>query len=308
VTRVWRRSQRGSAIIELLVAAVVLMAVAGAAFAILHQGLAAAPALEESSDLHQRARVASAALVEDLRAAHDAGTPLALSPVDPRGPGDPAGTAVGDTLTVRYPVEHAARGRLAQRLDPGVGVALLEAAGCPAGTTACGFTASAQGLITDGVDAVTVAIDGIGPGTLVVRDLFVPRPRAFAPGSAVIEVTQVTYRFDPLARQLLRSEGAGTFVLVDNVIAASFAYLDAIGTVIPLARFADGPFLGSGALQFDADLRLVRAVRVQLRFDTPVDRLRGVDPRMFRRPGTATGWPYVADVDARFDVALRRES
>jgi hypothetical protein len=307
VSRAWRRSQQGSAVIELLVAAMVLMAVAGAAFALLHQGLAAAPALEESSDLHQRARVAADALGEDLRAAHDAGAPLALSPIDPRRPGDPPGTAVGDTLTVRYPVEHAARGRLAQRLDPGVGVALLEAAGCPAGTTACGFTASAQGLITDGVDAVNVAIDAIGPGTLVVRDLIAPRPRAFAPGSAVVEATQVTYRFDPLARQLLRTEGGGSFVLVDNVVSASFMYLDATGTVVPLARFADGPFLGGGSLQFDADLRLVRAVRVRLRFDTPVDRLRGVDPRMFRRPGTATGWPHVADVDARFDVALRRE-
>src|SRR5690606_8928766 len=99
-------------------------------------------------------------------------------------------------------------GRLAQPLDPGGAVAILEAAGCPAGTTACGFTAGSRALILDAAGAAAfVAVDAIGPGTLAISDLPGGRAVSFPPGAIVVEAIEVTYIFDAPSRQLRRSEG-----------------------------------------------------------------------------------------------------
>lgn len=305
------RGQRGYSVVELLVAAAVCMVVCGAVLGLLHDALAATPVLEETTDLHQRHRVVADALAADIRAAA-AGTSAGwlgpyLAAVEPRGMLDPPGSASDRILTLRYTTAGGVHASLAQPLNPRVTTVALSAAGCPSGTTACGFTAGTRGVLFDaGGYAAFVTIQAIGPGTLVVVDdqpggRMVPFPA----GATVAEATEVTYTFDAAARQLRRAEGGGDFVLADNVVDARFEYFAEDATLLPLAILQDGPFQGSGWLTFDRDLARVRTVRSSLRFETGETRMRGLDPRLFLRPGTASGRLFIPDVVSVLDVTLR---
>lgn len=307
------KGQGGFSIIELLVATAILFVVSGAVLGLLHDGLAGTPILEEAADLHQRARVVSDALSTELRASA-AGPPSgALSryfaAVEPRHPVDPVGSASPTAITLRYVPAGGAHARLMQPLAPGVPVAILEAAGCPVNTTACGFVAQTTAVIFDGAGhADFVQIDAIGPGILTITDLGGGRSVSYAAGAEIAEALQVTYFFDAPARQLRRAEGSGTFVVLDNVIAVTFDYFADGMAPMSLPQFQDGPFVGAGATAFDADLLRVRAIRAALRLETGVDRMRGVDAALFARPGTATGRRTIPDVVARVDIALRNGS
>jgi hypothetical protein len=185
-------------------------------------------------------------------------------------------------------------------------VVVLASAGCPASTTACGFTAGSYAMLLDGTGvAAFVEIVAIGPGSLAISDVHGARAGTLAAGAEILEATEVTYRFASAARQLLRTEGGGTFVVADNVVSARFSYFDEGLLLMPLAILRDGPFLGAGALAFDADLHRVSTVRAWLRFETGIDRMRGADARFFARPGTAVGAFTLPDVIACVDVALR---
>jgi hypothetical protein len=303
-------SQRGFSVIELLIACGVFLSVSGAVMVLLHDGLAATPVLEETTDLHQRTRVAADALAADARAAASGPSTGSLwshlAAAEPRGPLDPPGTASGSVLTLRYTTPRGAEARLTLPLAPGAPVAVLDGAGCPVGTTACGFTAGSRAVVLHpGGAAAFVTVDAIGPGSLSISDPPGGRAVAFPAGAVVAEATEVTWVVDPIARQLRRTEGGGTFVVADHIVEGRFEYLDADLAPLPLGVFQDGPFLGAGPLAFDADLRRVRALRARLRFETGVDGMRGTDPRLFRRPGSATGRMVIPDLVAGIHVALR---
>lgn len=302
--------ESGLSVVELLIGSAILFTISGAMLRLLHDGLAATPILEETTDLHQRMRVAADGVATDLRAAA-AGTPSgALSryftAIDPRRPSAPAGSASPDTLTIRYVPAHGASSRLAQPLGPGVSVALLESTGCPALTVACGFVADTIAVLFDTTgQADFVKIEAIGPGALTINDAFGARVATYPAGAEIAEAIQVTYAFDAPARQLRRTEGGAGFVLADNITNVRFEYFADGVMQIPLDQFTDGPFVGAGAAMFDADLLRVRSVRATLRLETGEDRMRGTDPRLFARPGTATGSRTIPDLIARVDVALR---
>lgn len=302
--------QRGYSVIELLVASAVLLVVCGSVFGLLHDALAATPVLEETTDIHQRARVVADALAADVRAA-SAGTAAGtlsryLAAVEPRAPWDPPGSADETVLTLRYTTAGGAHARLAQPLDPGVNVAALEGAGCPSGTTACGFTAGTQAVIVDDAGlAAFVTVDAIGPATLVISDPYAGRAAAFAAGALVAEATEVSYTYDAGARQLRRTEGGGSFVIADNVVGATFDYFGDGALPLPLGVFQDGPFQGSGPLAFDTDLARVDAVRASLRFETGAETMRGADPLLFSRPGTASNRMVIPDIRWSVLAALR---
>ena len=83
--------------------------------------------------------------------------------------------------------------------------------------------------------------------------------------------------------------------------------LDAPGGLAGLAAeaFTDGPWCGSGATRYDADLLRVRRVRVSLRLQAGDTAARGADGR-FRNPGTARHSAAMApDVTVTVDVAPR---
>jgi hypothetical protein len=303
--------QQGYTIVELLVASAVMLAVLTVVTTLLHEGLIGVPALEEAGDLHQRTRVAADVIAGEIRSA-GAGTPLGrltdhLAYVLPRRLDDGPAVAVGDTLTVLAVPPHGASSRLVAPLDPGASAALIEAvAGCPTLVTACGFNANTRAIVFDGTGASDIlSVDAIGPGVLTITDVWGGRSSSYPAGSSVAELTAVTFSLDAATRQLRRLAGAATFTLADNVTTLRFEYFDRALASLPMAALTDGPFRGTGLTMFDEDLRRIRAVRVTLRLDTGVDTLRGQDPRLFLRPGTADARRMVPDVETTFDVAIR---
>jgi prepilin-type N-terminal cleavage/methylation domain-containing protein len=305
--------QRGFSVIELLVASAILCAVSGAVLGLLHDGLAGTPVLEETTDLHQRARVVADAIATELRGAA-AGTPTgALSQyfaaVEPRRPSDGIGVATAEVVTVRYVPAGGAHTRLAQPLAPGAVMAILDDTGCPVGTIACGFAANTTAVLFDTTgNASFVAIETTGPGVLTISDVSTGRTVTYPAAAEIAEALQVTFSFDSGTRQLRRSEGGGTFVVADNVIGVTFEYFGDDFVPLSLAQFSDGPFLGSGAAAFDADLLRLVAIRATVRLETSVDAMRGTDTALFARPGSATRGRTIPDIVQRIDVTLRNRN
>jgi type II secretory pathway pseudopilin PulG len=260
---------RGFTLLELVIATGIMLAMTGALMTILHHGLARTPVLEEAADLHQRARVAAERLAADLRAA-GSGTPsgplsVRFPAAEPRGLGDAPGSAVPDVLTIRYVPAHAARSRLVESLEPGSGSAIIETAGCPAQTTACGFTAGGNALVFDSSSQMDpLRVEAISAGTLLLAAAAAPRAATYPAGSEVAEAVEATYALETASRQLRRTEGNGTFTVADNVEALTFEWLDDRLAVIPLTAFQDGPFRAVGERMFDVDLLRVRAIRATL--------------------------------------------
>ena len=304
-------NERGYTIVELVVASAVLLGVMTAVTTLLHDGLAAAPMIDEHADLQQRARVSFDRLSADIAqvAAGPRGGPLTrvVAAVLPRAGGAAAASANDDVLSVRYVPPHGAESTLRDPLPPGVeSVAIESADRCPRNTVACGFTAgSAALLVDDSGQSDVVAVDAIAPGVLTVRDIDTPRTATYPAGARIMTLAEVTYTLDSATRQLRRREGGGSFPLADNVTELRFEYFDAAFVRLPLTSLVDGPFRGAGRMAFDADLLRIRTVRASVRLDTGVDAFRGRDVRVFRRPGTATGPRHVPDLIAAVDVAVR---
>lgn len=302
--------ERGFSVVELLIASAILFTVCGAVLGLLHDGIAATPVLEETTDLHQRARVAIDAIAGDLKLAA-AGTPAGslsrfFTAVEARGLSDPPGSAIATAITLRYVPSRGAHARLSQPLAPGAAVAILDAAGCPLNTVACGFVAGVGAVVFDRTGSASfVQVDAIGPGVLTISDAWGARTASYAAGEEIAESVQVAYFHEATTRQLRRVEGGGSFVVADNVTGLSFEYYADDLMPMSLASFSDGPFVGSGATAFDADLLRVRAVRATLRIETGVDSMRGADATLFARPGTAIGIRTVPDLIAQVDVTLR---
>jgi len=264
---------RGYTLVELLVATAVMLMVTSAVMTMLHEGLVRTPVLEDSMDLHQRARIAADAIGADLRAAGNGTSsgPLSavLPGVEPRWATAPSASASTNAVTVRYVPPLAARSRLAQPLDPASGVAVLEPGGCPQLTTACGFAVGMRAVVFDPSGQMDgLVVDAIGPGVLVLGAGAGSRSATYPTGSEIAQVVEASYVVDTATRQLRRSEAGGTFAIADNVEALTFEYFADRLATLPIAGFTDGPFRGSGMRMFDADLLGIRAVRATLRLSS----------------------------------------
>jgi len=74
---------------------------------------------------------------------------------------------------------------------------------------------------------------------------------------------------------------------------------------LPMAMLSDGPWCGSGAARFDADLLRVRKVRVTLRVEATQAAFRAAGAA-FAHPGAATrALSALPDVGLTFDVSPR---
>jgi hypothetical protein len=335
--------ERGYTIVELLVAAAVMLAVLAAVSMVLHAAILRVPWLEESTDLQQRTRAALELLSADLRSA-GAGDPSArlavrLPAVLPRTGAAAPTVASASALTVRYVPAGGAAARLGAPLLPADAVVVVAAGGaCVSNAVACGFRAGSTALVFDGSgQADLLDINGIAPGALTTTPVSA-RTASYPIGADVAELLDVSYTLDPVARVLQRQAGGAPLPVADNVTALAFEYAgipgrplepvpplgianclyDAGGTylhpilpasgpyvVILPGELADGPFCGSGALAYDVDLLRIRAVQVRLRLDTGADALRGTDPRFFARPGPARDGRVIHDVELTQAVALR---
>jgi hypothetical protein len=143
---------------------------------------------------------------------------------------------------------------------------------------------------------------------------------AFGAGAVLAPVDLNHYYFDPERAQLRHYDGwEGDFPVVDQLVDLRFEYRGVMsGPVacqptsapvgqlvdIDLLQLGDGPWCGPSGLPFDADLLRIRAVTVTLRIQSAASALRGADPRLFSRPGSAPGGRgSVPDHEVTFTVA-----
>jgi hypothetical protein len=216
------------------------------------------------------------------------------------------------------------------------------APGCPA-SGLCGFADGTRALIVDtsgvgaGHDFFTVT--GIA-GELAHGAPNPPFHRRYdAAHSIVVPIVQRVYYFDRAGRRLMVYDGyRSDLPLIDNVADVRFAYFadpspssvsrppDGAGSCVyhagspPVARLeslgdglhqlttaqmTDGPVCGAGPALFDGDLLRIRLVRVTIRLEAAADEVRGTGA-LFARPGrSSSGYSYVPDYEATFDIAPR---
>jgi type II secretory pathway pseudopilin PulG len=319
--------QAGYTIVELLVAAAVLLMLTALTCLVLVEAKTSMEVSGERADVQQRARAGAEGMISALR---DAGAgadrggragPLVqwLPPVWP-GRRDRTDAATGVT-TLRV-VPDIPPATLA--LDAPAGSATLDfdRGGC---ALPCGFTDGLRVIVLDGRGDfdlfVLIATDG---ASAEVRQLSAGTQASYSRGAAVLPVELRTFYWNGGASELRSDDGdRGDFPAVSNIAGVSFEFFgdpfpplqprppmgeenclyDALGTprtglpVLPpaggtlaplaVALFEDGPWCGSGVQPFDADLLRIRSVRFAVRAQAGESAYRGADALFFQNPGTA---------------------
>ena len=320
------KHQAGYTLVELVVAAALMLTVASGLFAVIGKGLGSSAVWNESADLHQRARVAAETFTAEINAA-GAGTPSGslvrfLPAVQPgrRGLG-----AAADAITVRYVPLNGASTTLGTDLAPGASAAVLVIdPGCGVATTACGFVAGMDVILFDQAGNWDLStVQSIAPGTLELANLTGMRSSTYLAGSHIAQLTETTLFLDRAERQLRREQpGASALPVIDNVVDLQLSYfgdplppvepLPPLGVanclatdtgapiaqpvlyadrgglaLLPIAMLTDGPYCGAGGGAYDVDLLRIRSIRAVVRLQAGAETLRGGDPRLFARPGSA---------------------
>lgn len=301
--------EAGYTLVELVIGAAMMLTVTSWIFAVLGNGLGRSSLWNESAELHQRARVAIDAISAELLSA---GRGTAAGPLSqflpPVAPGRRFTLASTNAVTVRYLPEHAAWSTLASSLAPEAAAARIAlGAGC-ALVAACGFTAGTEVVLFDRAGNWDLAsITTVEADTLMLTDVAGARSVTYEQGATVAEVVETTLYFDSIERQLRRERPGGSALPVaDNVVDLQLSYFGDRFTPLPLSMLTDGPFSGSGASAYDADLQRIRTIRATVRLQTGVNALRGQDPRLFARPGSATKLErMLPDVVLSIDISPR---
>jgi hypothetical protein len=215
--------------------------------------------------------------------------------------------------------------------------------GCSLTQPACGAKPGMGLLLFDrsgSFDLLTA--ESVGPAGAVVHSRGPASLHAYGDDARVVEIEARTYYVDTATRQLRQYDTDSTDVpLMDDVVAMTVEYFgtatppqspkppigqanclyDDAGQALsgmshlspgddglaplPIEQFSDGPWCGSGALTFDADLLRVRRVRVTLRLQVSSPGLRA-DGDRFANAGTSrSATKSVPDVVMSFDVSPR---
>ncbi|MEO6212112.1 MAG: type II secretion system protein [Vicinamibacterales bacterium] len=321
------KGQRGYTLVELLVAAAVMVTATSGIFVLLANGLGNSALWNESADLHQRARVAADVLSSELAAA-GAGTPEGplirfLPPVEPRRRGR---AAAMNAVTIRSVPDNAPWSTLTADLPvDGSSARIAIHAGCRVGIAACGFGVGTEVVLFDGAGNWDLAfVQGAGGDTLALADVVGSRSVAYLAGARIAQIVETTLFLDEVERQLRREQpGSGALPVIDHVVGLQLSYFgdplpvsepapppgvanclftSSGGRIahpvlaadhgrlaaMPVSMLTDGPFCGSGAGAYDVDLFRIRSIRASVRLQTGVEMLRGREPRLFIHPGGAT--------------------
>ena len=209
---------------------------------------------------------------------------------------------------------------------------------CPTRVRLCGFSRGMEVLIFDDMGHYDVLkITGVQGEVGTLQNRGSTLSTSYGAGTTVTEARSHTYWFDRARNQLRHYDGYQSDVpIVDNVVGLKFTYFgdpnpplvprpslgvencvfDASGmpklldlgdgalVELPGSILSDGPFCGAAPNRYDADLLRIRRVGVDLRVQVAAGDLRGSDPALFIRPGTAApGARWVPDYQVRFDVA-----
>ena len=306
----------GFTLVELLVATAMLLALMAVTGRVLLDVRTAIQVTSERADLQQRARVALEALALRIRGAGagaDHGAVVGrlaqwVPVVWPGRPEDRAAFATGLTTIEVLASVPAATLRFA--LPRGAAAMDLEyRAGCAA---PCGFFERMTVLLLDADGDfdlyVLTAIDG---GSASARRLGFGTDDGYAGGSAVLPVDLRAIYFDDRSRELRAFDGdRSDLPIVNEVADLQIDYLgQAVGETLETldsAALEDGPWRGTGAEPYDADLLRLRSVRVMLRLQAGTPLYRGTHPSWFRHPGIAVDPArMVKDVTLRTTIAPR---
>ena len=204
---------RGFTLIELLVAMVIVTLLAGVMVYASTEARSVFERVPAVIDMQQRGDAAINVLSQALRASVR---------VTAEVPEDEGGFS---QLTVVAPVENAARGVLAADQAAPAAMLMLAASPCPHVTDVCGFTAGAIAMIADdaGFDVFIVASTNAALRLLTPVH---PLSRAYAAGSALLEVEQHSFGLDEQvdgSYSLTRVTAAGAVQpLVDGIRSVLF--------------------------------------------------------------------------------------
>jgi prepilin-type N-terminal cleavage/methylation domain-containing protein len=239
--------QRGFSLIELVVATAVMLAMAGAVFALVHPSNREFDSRLEIADQQQRVRVAVDTLTRDLTMA-GAGAyigghvgPLThyFAPVMPfqwgTSGGDPPGTFRADAITLVSIPSTAAQTTLAADLTAS-DLALRATAGpaCPAGTHLCGFAAGMTVLVFDDAGRAGLftiaAVEDAAAEMMLTAWPAGSETTVYRRGANVVEARVHGYylKTDVAAQtyQLMHSDGSSgpAVPVLDHVVGLSFQY------------------------------------------------------------------------------------
>ncbi len=269
------RASHGFSLIELTIAASLLLVVTAGLFAMLDPARSALAASPEVADMHQRLRVVADVLSTDVLMA-GAGPPgerrggsliYFFAPVLPYrsgSEGDSAGSFRTDALTVIYMPPVAAQGAVIGPLHGGTtSITIRCVAGSPSGDPLCGFRAGMTAAVFDESGSRELfRIESAVGAVLAVRREGESSGRTYGDGSRVAQVVSRAYflKTDPSTQstQLTSADAGGSAVPVaDHVVGLGFEY--AGDSMPPLVRGpderADGPLTTYGPRPPGPDVR-----------------------------------------------------
>jgi type II secretory pathway pseudopilin PulG len=219
---------------------------------------------------------------------------------------------------------------------------LAAVAGC--GVPTCGFAEGSTAMLVDPDGSYdTFSVTDVGAASLTVRARGPGSGHTYRIGSPVLSIDSSSFFVDPSTFLLHRYDGDASDVpAIDDVVAMEVRYYGAtqpplwprppagkanclydaggsyqsalmptlmgVGGLVELTAemLSDGPWCGSGATRFDADLLRVRRIRITLRLQASDPSVRGSDRQRFVNPGSATrDQSMVPDVSVAIDVAPR---
>ena len=261
----------GFSIIELLIATMVTILIAGAIAGVAPHARAAFDRVPADLDLQQRGRTAIDVLSQAIRSA---GTNVAatkslgalsdlLPAVSVSGEEEPD---VFTELTVIMPVRDAAQATLETDQPAPGGAMTLAAAPCPNTKDVCGFTPGSTTVVADGnghFDVFPVAAINS-----VTRQLTPAQPlsQSYPEGSVLVEADRFIFS--------LREQPDGSYSLVRQTAA---------GAVQPVVDFVSGLAFEVTGQSAAAGFLQVEQVDIWLSVEAPSDALRRVIPdRVFR--------------------------
>jgi hypothetical protein len=240
-------SPQGFSLVELVIAVLITMAVAGVLFTFVGPAHRIFQAQPEQSDVQQRLRVSVDSLVRDLTMA-GAGTyegpaagPLTylVAPVRPYVAfGDAPDSSLGtffrtDAVSFLYVPSTPSQTTLASPLAPGaLDVQLSVAPNCPppTATTLCGLRHGDRLMILDDASEGDVfSVDRVGPGVMSLSHRGPPAVAEYGAGAIATRIELGSYylKTDEPNRtyQLMRHDGWATALpVVDDVVRLEFRY------------------------------------------------------------------------------------
>jgi type II secretory pathway pseudopilin PulG len=320
--------EEGYSLVELLVAAAVLLLLTALTCVVLVEAKTAMEVSGERADVQQRARSGVEAMLSALRdagAGADRGAragPL-IHWIPPVWPGRSDRTERAAAITTLRVSQDIAPATLTIDAPPGAATLDFDRAGC---ALPCGFTDGMHVIVLDGRGDfdVFVLIETDG-ASATVRRIPGGTHASYARGAAVLAAELRTFYWNSGARELRTDDGdRGDFPAVSDVAGLSFEYFgdpfpplqprppegeenclyDAFGTprtgmpVLPpaggtlapldLSLFDDGPWCGTGTDPFDVDLLRIRSLHLLIRTQAGTTAYRGADRLLFQNPGTAS--------------------